>query len=126
MPWGDRDVLPGKGIPRDEALREDYRKLVAVRRAHPALSRGTHAPLSTEGDLYVFLRRDAATGDAVVVAVNRGKERATATFGPPPEWGRSDAALLFGEGGVSRSGESLTLSVDPKRAVIVGSAKLAR
>ena len=126
MPWGERDVLPGKGIPRDEALREDYRKLVAVRRAHPALSRGTHAPLSTEGDLYVFLRRDAATGDAVVVAVNRGKERATATFECPPEWGRWDAALLFGEGGVSRSGESLTLSVDPKRAVIVGSAKLAR
>ena len=126
MPWGDRDVLPGKGIPRDEALREDYRKLFAVRRAHPALSRGTHAPLSTDGDLYVFLRRDAATGDAVVVAVNRGKERATATFGPPPEWGRSDAALLFGEGGVSRVGESLTLSVDPKRAVIVGSAKAAR
>jgi alpha-amylase len=125
MPWGERDVLPGKGIPRDEALREDYRKLVAIRRAHPALSRGTHAPLAADGDLYVFARRDAAAGEAVVVAVNRGKERATATFAPPPEWGRTDPAQLFGAGGLARVGESLTLSVDPKRAVVLGLAKPA-
>jgi glycosidase len=120
MPWGDRDVLPGKGIPRDEVLREDYRKLIAIRRAHPALSRGTHAPLATEGDLYVFLRRDAATGDAIVVAVNRGKEPATATLATPPGWERDDPLQLFGEGRLARSGDTLTLSVEPRRAVILG------
>jgi alpha-amylase len=122
MPWGGRDVLPGRGIPRDEALREDYVRLVGIRRAHPALSRGTHAPLATDGDLYVFVRRDAAAGDAVVVAVNRGGAPATATFAPPPEWGGKPPAQLFGAGSLSASGGSLTLLVEPKRAVILGPA----
>lgn len=84
MPWGDRDILPGKGKPRDEALREDYRKLIAIRKAHPALSRGTHTTLSTQGDLLVFSRR---LGDEeVIVAVNRGTEPAEATVPVPAHW----------------------------------------
>jgi alpha-amylase len=86
MPWGERRIAPGAGKPRDEALREDYRRLVALRRAHPALSRGAHAALSTDGDLLVFERRDEAGGDAVVVAVNRGSAPARAAFAPPAEW----------------------------------------
>ena len=80
MPWGERAVQPGAGLPRDESLRELYRKLISVRRAHPALSRGTHKGLATEGDVYVFLRHDAESGDAVVVAVNRGEKKASASL----------------------------------------------
>ena len=87
MPWGDRRIQPGAGKPRDEALRADYRKLIAIRRAHKALSRGAYTGLSSEGDLLVFLRRDAESGDAVVVAVNRGAQPATAAFEIAPEWG---------------------------------------
>jgi glycosidase len=120
MPWGARDILPGAGKPRDESLREDYRRLIAIRRAHPALSRGTHMGLVTAGDLYVFQRLDLASGDAVVVAVNRGKERASATFAAPPEWGTSPPVCLFGSGQVTRDGSLAGISLDPTTAVIIG------
>ncbi len=96
MPWGERDVRPGKGLPRNEALRADYAKLVAIRKAHPALRRGTHEGLVTTGEGYVFLRRDAESKSAVAVAVNRGAEPVTVTFLAPPEWGGIAPKELFG------------------------------
>jgi glycosidase len=98
MPWGSRDLLPGKGLKRNEALRQDYTALVALRRAHPALSKGKHTGLATDGDLYVFAREDDSSGDAVVVAVNRGKSNATVTFTPPATWGDKKVEDLFGAG----------------------------
>jgi glycosidase len=86
MPWGERKILPGAGLPRDEALRADYRKLIAIRRAHRALSRGSYSALSTEGDRLVFVRRDPESKDAVVVAVNRGASPARTFFPAPAEW----------------------------------------
>ena len=74
MPWGARDILPGKGKARDEAMRADYTKLIAIRKAHPALSRGAHTTISTDGDLLVFARK--YENDEVLVAVNRGSESA--------------------------------------------------
>ncbi len=91
MPWGTRDVLPGHGQPRDEALREDYRKLIAIRRSHPAIARGTHVSLASDGDVLVFGRRDAADGQTVVVAVNRGTAAGQATFALPTEWSGVEA-----------------------------------
>ena len=91
MPWGDRRVQPGAGKPRDEALRADYKKMIAIRRAHKALSRGVHTGLSSDGDLLVVLRRGEASGDAVVVAVNRGSAPAAAAFDAPAEWGDAPA-----------------------------------
>jgi alpha-amylase len=86
MPWGDRDVLPGKGKPRDEALRQDYKRLIAIRRAHPALWRGDHTGLQFDQDLLVFQRSDETKGDVVVVAVNRGEAVATVSFEMPEAW----------------------------------------
>jgi alpha-amylase len=80
MPWGDRAIPPGQGLARDETLRQAYRSWIAVRRAHPALWRGQYESLSSNGDLLVFRRRDAESGDEVVVAVNRGAQPATASF----------------------------------------------
>jgi glycosidase len=74
MPWGSRAILPGSGKPRDEALRGDYKKLIAIRKAHPALSRGVHTALSTTGDLLVYSQK--LDDDEVIVAVNRGTEAA--------------------------------------------------
>jgi alpha-amylase len=102
MPWGDRRILPGAGKPRDEALRDDYKKLIAIRRAHPAFARGVHESLSSEGDLLVFLRRDAASGDAVVVAVNRGAAPATAGFDAPAEWGDAPVRDVWNGEAVAR------------------------
>ncbi len=84
MPWGNRAIQPGKGLPRDEALRESYRKLIAIRRAHPALSRGVHTAISTTGDLLVFSQKHEA--DEVIVAINRGIEPADLEFAIPEHW----------------------------------------
>jgi alpha-amylase len=124
MPWGSRDVLPGAGLPRDDALRRDYQKLIGIRKAHPALSRGNHIALSTEGDLYVFARRDAASKDLVVVAVNRGSQPATATFAAPPEW---EAAKVIDSLDASttppaRTGGSLTVKLGPRQSQILVAA----
>lgn len=86
MPWGDRGVAPGAGLPRDEGLREDYRRLIAIRRAHPALSTGLHESVASEGDLLVFARRHPHSGEVVFVAVNRGAEAASATLALPAGW----------------------------------------
>jgi alpha-amylase len=86
MPWGKKDVLPGKGQERDEALRADYTRWVGIRNAHPALRRGVHEAVVMEQDLYAFARKDAESGDTVVVAVNRGAQAATLTMPVPAEW----------------------------------------
>ncbi len=86
MPWGARAVPPGKDVRRDEALRDYYRRLITLRRAHPALARGAFRALVTDGDLLVFAREDAAAKDAVIVAVNRGVQDATATVPLPGGW----------------------------------------
>lgn len=86
MPWGPRTVEPGNGVTRDEALRNYYRQLIALRRIHPALSRGTFHELSTAGNLLVFAREDVTSGDTVIVAINRGMDRAIAAVPLPQRW----------------------------------------
>jgi len=124
MPWGPRDVLPGAGLPRDDALRRDYQKLIGIRKVHPALSRGNHIALSTEGDLYVFARRDAASKDLVVVAVNRGSEPATATFAAPPEWeaARVVDSLDASTTPPTRTSGLLTVKLGPRQSQILVAA----
>ncbi len=114
MPWGERSIEPGAGDPRDEDLRAFYRRLVKIRRARPALWRGSHQGLAFEEDLYVFARRDPQAADAglgtVVVAVNRGAEEGSAPFELPEGWaGETVRDLLTDE----------TFSIDPAVGVAV-------
>ncbi|MCG8459124.1 MAG: alpha-amylase family glycosyl hydrolase [Holophagales bacterium] len=104
MPWGERDILPGKGIARDESLREWYRALIAARRAHPALWRGSHQGVDFGTDHLVFLRRDPAAGSGadgggeVLVAVNRAAEPLGLDLEAPAGWyGAED--VLVAQGG---------------------------
>ena len=117
MPWGERNVLPGKGKPRDEALRDDYRRLIAIRKAHPALSRGTHATLSTQGDLLVFSRR--LGNDEVIVAVNRGSETAEATVPAPAHWLVGKVTDEWNNEALSVTESAVKMSVKPKGARII-------
>ena len=86
MPWGARAVKPGAGIERDEQMREWYRRLIALRRAHPALSSGPYAALHTDGDLLVFRKGSADGADAVIVAINRGERPASIDVPAPAAW----------------------------------------
>ena len=120
MPWGDRPVRPGAGISRDEALRAWYQRLLAARRTHPALGHGGHRTLSAEGDLLVFVREDAASGDAVLVAVNRGGARAEVTVTRPAVWGRGAAREALGSGATltDEGADSARIAVPPGCAAI--------
>jgi glycosidase len=118
MPWGERRIQPGAGRPRDEAMRAGYKKLIAIRRAHPALSRGGYTGLSSEGDLLVFLRRDERTKDAVVVAVNRGAAPAAARFDAPAEWGEEPVRDVWNGEEAARAGGRIEAQVAPRSARI--------
>ncbi len=123
MPWGERQILPGAGRPRVESLREEYRLLIALRRAHPALSRGVHRGLATAGDLLVYEQADSASGDAIVVAVNRGAAEAGARIGVPPAWRGVPWRDLWNDEAIEAieaGGDSLDLSVPARSARIVG------
>ncbi len=122
MPWGERAVQPGAGVPRDEALRQFYQKLIAVRRAHPAFARGTHKGLVTEGDTYVFLRHEPESGDAVVVAVNRSNKKASVSFPWPEAWSGADAEDLL-EGGRLTAAPTVDTTVEPMSVRILGRAR---
>lgn len=118
MPWGAREIRPGAGLPRDEALREDYRRLIALRRAHRALQVGNHRALVAEGDLLVFVRE--LEDDAVVVAVNRGAAPVRARFERPPAWGARPAAEAWAAGASAPAGEgAVEIEVAPRSARIL-------
>jgi alpha-amylase len=115
MPWGRRDVLPGKGVERDESLRDYYRKLIEARRQNTALSRGAFKRLSSDGDLLVFERFDADAGNAVVVAVNRGQTEASASVDAPAAWNGTAGEVLTGAAAAVAGGK-LALVVPPRQA----------
>lgn len=125
MPWGQRAIEPGAGKPRDEALRAFYRRLIAVRRAHPALSRGTHQAVATDGDVLAYLRREPG-GDAVLVAVNRGSAPATLRLEAPREWGGRPARDVLADEEVPATGGRLELVVAPRGARILALEESAR
>lgn len=121
MPWGERSLTPGGGLPRDEAMRGWYQQLIGLRRAHPALTRGAHATVSADGDLLVFRREDGASGDSVLVAVNRGEAPATVRLARPVAWGARPAVNLLTPGDPpAADGDALRLTVHPRGAAIVG------
>jgi alpha-amylase len=124
MPWGARAVPPGKGVRRDEALRDYYRRLIVLRRAHPALARGGFRALATDGDLLVYAREDAAAKDAVIVAVNRGAQEASGSVPLPGGW-KADAVreALSGARAEVREGElSVTVPARTAHVYVVGGA----
>lgn len=87
MPWGDRNILPGRGVARDEALRGFYQQLIGIRRAHPALTQGSYQMLTRPADrLLAFGRHDAASGDRMIVVANRDDEAVSAEFDLPAGW----------------------------------------
>lgn len=118
MPWGARDVRPGAGQPRDEALREDYRRLIEVRRSHRALQTGAHRLISAEGDLLIFAREEGS--DAVVVAVNRGAAAMRSAIERPSAWaGRAIEDAWRREVVAPAGTEVLEIEVPPRSARIL-------
>lgn len=117
MPWGERTVKPEAGKPRDEALRADYVKLIGIRKAHPALSRGVHSPVSTDGDVLIYSQKDAATNDEVFVALNRGDAPADVTI--PVSWSGLSVTDAWNGEHLPVTNGSISTTLNPKRARII-------
>ncbi len=117
FPWGDRKVQPGQGVERDESLRDHYRRLIEIRRRHRALSAGGYERLSADGDLLVFGRTHEPSGDAVVVAINRGEEAAEVRVAAPAAWSAGAVDALGGDPAAVTDG-TLQVKVPPRSARI--------
>ncbi|MFP5245576.1 MAG: alpha-amylase family glycosyl hydrolase [Thermoanaerobaculia bacterium] len=117
MPWGSRAIAPGAGKPRDEALRDDYEKLIAIRKAHPALSRGVHTAISTQGDLLVFSQKHE--NDEVIIAVNRGVADAETSVPVPTQWTGGTITDAWNGEPVSVKDGAITMLLKGKGARII-------
>jgi alpha-amylase len=97
MPWGARDVAPGQGLARDEVMRTFYKQLIQIRKDHPALRRGDYQMLTQPQDAALsFARRDAASGDSVLVLANRDDKPVDADVAAPAGWPASARDLMGG------------------------------
>ena len=121
MPWGTRDVLPGKGVARDEGLRDFYKSLIKIRKEHPALTQGGYTLLMRPQDAALaFARRDATSGDQVIVLANRDDTAQPVDIALPPEWpaGRAARDRLAGDTHVVVEGR-LKLEMAPRSVRIL-------
>jgi len=101
FPWGEPAVW-------DRELLGAFRSLAALRREHPALRRGVYRQLAAEGSLYAFFRESAE--DAVVVAVNAGKEAGAAALAALPA-GLGEVPRCWGRGEIVPEAGGLALRV---------------
>lgn len=124
MPWGERDIRPGKGQARDESMREYYKALLRIRRHHPALSRGDYTMLSGPQDaVLAYIRHDSTSDDNVLVLVNRDDKEAAADFMLPGIWNEKQIADELNGKPVTISAGHINLFMMPKsvRILSVGS-----
>ncbi|MEO8332553.1 MAG: alpha-amylase family glycosyl hydrolase [Gallionella sp.] len=120
MPWGNRDLRHGKGVARDESMREYYKALLLIRRSHTALSRGDYTLLSGPQDtVLAFLRHDATSEDSVMVLVNREDRESTADFKLPDTWDGRQVADELGKKPVTITAGRVALVMAPKSVRIL-------
>ena len=77
-----------------------YKRLIALRRAGPALSQGAYRPLEADGDVLAYMREEA--GERVLVALNFGAEGVALALPCP------GTVLLSSD--VGRDGENMAFS----------------
>jgi len=71
-------------------LRAYFQRCIALRKAHPALRRGSFAVLLSKNDVYAFARQ--GEGETVIVALNLSRETQDVSL---PVKGRSKAKTMF-------------------------------
>ncbi len=115
MPWGKRDIQPGGGVERDEAMRDYYKSLIKLRKQHKALTRGDFTLMSGQQDpLLAFARADAANADRVVVLANRDSEARAADYALPAGWTASQVVDQLSGEVVTLAEGRLRVAVPPK------------
>lgn len=126
MPWGGRDIMPGKGQARDESMRDFYKKLLHIRHRHSALTRGDYTLLTGPKDaVLAFLRQDEQNNDSVMVLVNRDDKETVADFMLPVGWDKKTVSDELNNKPVAIAAGRITLNMAPEsvRILSVSSGK---
>ena len=120
MPWGERDIQPGKGVARDEGLRDFYKALIRLRKQHPALTQGDYTLLTQPQDsALAFARRDAASGDQVLVIANREDKAIDVDVAVPAGWPERSARDGLTGDAVAAAAGRVKISMAPKSVRII-------
>jgi glycosidase/sugar/nucleoside kinase (ribokinase family) len=91
-----------------------HRRLIALRRKHVALRRGTYRTLHAEKGAYLALRQ--ADGEAMLVAVNAGESAAAVRL---TGLEATDPAVLFGRAAVSCDANALVVELAARSGALV-------
>ncbi len=117
MPWGERDILPGKGVARDESLRDYYKALISLRKRHPALTRGDYLSLTGPQDPWLaYVRTDPMGKDSVLVVANRDDKPLLVSLTLPAAWRAGAVADALGKETILPKDGILELVMPPKSA----------
>lgn len=104
---------------QDQDLLNDVKKLIAIRKAYPALTDNTRLHVLEANDdagVFVFARKSG--GEEIVVALNNGKEKAA--FGLPSGWqGKTVSDLWTGEQFAVKP-EGFSIALEPMEFRILG------
>ncbi|WP_018690631.1 alpha-amylase family glycosyl hydrolase [Algicola sagamiensis] len=119
MPWGEKDILPGKGVHRDESMRQYYQQLIQTRKSHKALSRGRYQEVYSQGDLLIFAR--TWQKETVWVVANRG-QAISVTLPAPATW-QAQAMDAVTQTQIQFQENQLTLSIPALGFQIITPAK---
>ena len=116
MPWGAKRVGPGTGDERDEGMRRYYKRLIAVRKANPALAGGSYEELLATDDVLAFVRSKESS--RVVVLANRAKGVRRVMAALPDGWPAGDLRDQLGQARVRVEGDNVVIDV-PAQSVAV-------
>ena len=125
--YGDEIGLTGgydpgcrAGMPWDRArwdmdLLDYVQATVHLRRAHPALRRGTYRTLLAEGESYAFER--AYQAERLVVAFSTADQDVTLRI--PFEASAGQPEVVFGSAQASFDGDTLVLQIPPRSGIVI-------
>jgi neopullulanase len=129
--YGDEIGLDGKhdpdcrkSFPWDEqkwnhSLLDFYRQCIALRKAHPALRRGSYRVLPSAGDVYAFERK--LDHETVIVALNRSRE--TRVVSLPAHAAASWKSVWGNEVYATAQGKLNDLRLAPRSGVVLTQAR---
>ncbi|ERN39786.1 glycosidase [Rubidibacter lacunae KORDI 51-2] len=126
--YGDEVALPGAFDPDsrrcfppeaewDRDLLDAHKRLLTLRRGHPALQTGNYRVISAQGMLYVFAR--SLDAEELTVVVNAGLEEASATI-QAGALRSQPTRVLYGSARLAATDGNLSIRVPARSGCILG------
>lgn len=112
---GSRGAFPWDQSQWDSELRDTMRDSIRLRKAYPALRRGTYRTLLAEGELFAFER--VYESKRMVVAFNTASHSMTLHI--PLESHSGQPHVVFGNAQVTPAGYALTIQAEPRTGIVI-------